>query len=271
VLGVETEIPPEIRRLFPPLKSPVPVEEEERIREHVRRLLSWYVKRAIEEDEDGIVPLDRTFPDNLYDRILRLLEEEWGEERAKRLLDEFYEILGEGLEEWLIFDFFPYHISLYKNRPIFWLLWCGERRGGRKKPYFACFLNYHKLNRDTLYKVRTLYLGRVIQEARIRLENTRAERMETRGSPSKGRRLQREILELEQMLLELEDFDRKLKALTEPLQPPPPAPKRDSWLEEKIREVRINGYNPNIDYGVLVNITPLKEAGVLHREAGRVR
>ena len=44
-----------------------------------------------------------------------------------------------------------------------------------------------------------------------------------------------------------------------------------TWLERKIAEVRDNGWTPVIDYGVRVNIEPLKEADVLHRAADRVK
>jgi hypothetical protein len=42
-------------------------------------------------------------------------------------------------------------------------------------------------------------------------------------------------------------------------------------VDQKIAEVRDNGYNPIIDYGVRVNIEPLKEAGLLHKAARRVK
>jgi hypothetical protein len=38
-----------------------------------------------------------------------------------------------------------------------------------------------------------------------------------------------------------------------------------------VAAVQANGYAPDPDPGVLVNITPLKEAGVLHPAAERVR
>jgi hypothetical protein len=43
------------------------------------------------------------------------------------------------------------------------------------------------------------------------------------------------------------------------------------WLEKAIAEVRDNGWNPIIDYGVRVNIEPLKELKILHPAADRVK
>jgi hypothetical protein len=42
-------------------------------------------------------------------------------------------------------------------------------------------------------------------------------------------------------------------------------------VKEKVNEIVANGYNPNLDYGVRVNIEPLKQKGILPRGAERVR
>ena len=265
-----TEIPPEIRRLFPPLKSPVPVDEEQRIQEHMRRLLSWYIKRVITEDEDGIVPLNKTFKDNLYDQVVALIEREWGEKRAQKMLDEIYEILGKTLEDWLFEDYFDYHRELYKNRPIFWLIGAFNRRNVP----FGCFVNFHKLTADTIHKIRTYYLMKVRKETQIELDNRMNEYSsmnENEKRSRKGKRIAKEIDRLRENLRCLEELDEKLKNLTKPLEKPKVPKENASWLEQKIYEVRVNGYRPVLDYGVLVNITPLKEAKVLHKAAERVK
>jgi len=257
------EIPPEIRRLFPPLKSPTPVEEKIRIQEHVKRLLSWYAKRVILADDDGIVPLNKTFEDNLYDRIVDLMEKEWGEERVQKLLDEIYKILGKTLERWLFDDYFPYHLSLYKNRPIFWLLGTFQNRR-KDNPPFACFLNFHKLTPDTLPKVRMLYLSRAIEETKIQYDNN----MEDYSSMDSIAQI---VAKLRENLSLLEDLDRKIEGLTKPANYLKPPEENASWLERKIYEITERGYHPVLDYGVLVNITPLKKSGILHKASERVK
>jgi hypothetical protein len=271
--AVGEEIPPEIRRLFPPLKSPASVKEEIRIQEHVKRLISWYAKRVILEDRDGIVPLNGTFEDNLYDQVVGLMEKEWGEERTQRLLDEIYKILSKTLGDWLFGDYFPYHCSLYKNRPIFWLL--GPfRTGGKGNPPFACFLNFHKLTSDTIPKVRMFYLSKVMQENKVQLDVKMREYSfmndeEKRGR--RGKRIAQAIDKLRGNLNHLEDLNKRLEELTRPASYLKAPKENDSWLEKKIYEVRENRYQPILDYGVLVNITPLKKAGVLHKSSERVR
>jgi hypothetical protein len=46
---------------------------------------------------------------------------------------------------------------------------------------------------------------------------------------------------------------------------------RSEWVKEKVNEIVANGYSPNLDYGVRVNIEPLKQKGILPRDAERVR
>lgn len=262
----EDEIPPEIRRLFPPLKTPKKVGEEERIKEHVRRLLSWYAKRVIVADPDGIVPLNKTFSDNLTDGILSLMEKEWGTERTMKLQDEIYEILGLTLEEWFRDKFFSYHISLYKNRPIFWLIGAYIK----KRPVFSCFIYYHKLTDDTLPKVRKLYLAKAKYELQAKIEK-KVNKYKKAEEKDEDQALSMLIKDIDQISGELEAlkmFDEAIEVLTRPVDD---KPSFISWFSEKVYEVRKNGYCPNIDYGILVNITPLKEVGILHKAAERVK
>ena len=70
---------------------------------------------------------------------------------------------------------------------------------------------------------------------------------------------------------ELDAFDAALTAIHNPRQEKYKLPRRPRWVDEKIAEVRDNGWTPVIDYGVRVNIEPLKEAKVLPRAADRVK
>ena len=91
------------------------------------------------------------------------------------------------------------------------------------------------------------------------------------GDNKRASRLQNELDEAKETLMELEDFSKRLEELTKPRPHPTVLPDDASWVERKIAEVRDNGYNPVSDYGVMVNITPLIEAGVLHPAANRIR
>jgi len=43
------------------------------------------------------------------------------------------------------------------------------------------------------------------------------------------------------------------------------------WVPEKVNEIVSQGYRPHRDYGVRVNIEPLKQAGVLAEAARRIK
>jgi len=247
---------------------------EERIREHVRRLLSFYVRQSVEADPDGIVPLDTAFEDNLLDAVRCRLAADFGEGRVPELEAEIAEILGKSLERWLAEGYFEYHVNLYKRRPIFWQL-TSERlgRGRRRHAAFSCLLHYHRLTRDTLPKVQAFYLRDVRDRARWERDRLRKELESARaaGDRSRERDLRRQHEAAADRVDELDALDAALTELHNPRREKYKLPKRSRWVDEKIAEVRDDGWTPVIDYGVRVNIEPLKEARVLPRAADRVR
>lgn len=46
---------------------------------------------------------------------------------------------------------------------------------------------------------------------------------------------------------------------------------RSQWVKDKVKEIVAEGYKPNLDYGVRVNIEPLKQKGILPKDAERVK
>jgi len=124
---------------------------EDQIIEQIKHMLSYYVKRVIEFDEDGIVPLDEMFPDNLTSKVRQWIAEDFGADQVDRIEKELHQLLGKTLKEWLAQEYFDFHVSLYKNRPIFWQL-VSYRLGRSRSPpgAFSCFVHYHKLTRDTI-------------------------------------------------------------------------------------------------------------------------
>jgi len=83
--------------------------------------------------------------------------------------------------------------------------------------------------------------------------------------------LQGEYEEAMDEYLELLEFDKKLEEVSTPRDELTEFDEDTRWVIRKIAEVMNDGWNPSIDYGVLVNITPLKEAGLLHPAANRVK
>jgi hypothetical protein len=247
---------------------------EERIKDHVQRLLSFYVRQAIEADEDGIVPLDESFPDNLVDRVRACIARDFGPDQVARREQEIYEILGKSLAEWLARDYFEFHVNFYKRRPIFWQLTSYRLGRGRRAPgAFSCFLHYHRLTRDTLPKVQAFYLAGVKERAEREREYLfrELEAARTAGDRRRVRRLTKEYEAAVARVEELERFDRALTTVHNPRPDPYPLPANPRWVHRAIAEVRDNGWTPILDHGVRVNIEPLKEAGLLPKEADRVK
>lgn len=218
--------------------------DDEKRREHVRRLVSWCVLNALKEKRDGILPVTPVAGEvSAVDAVRRGLEAEFGEAAAFRLESDIGQVLGQPLADWLDGPFVRWHTPLYKRRPIIWHL-------ASPKNAFGCFVYLHKLDGDTLRKVQTLYLWprrRGIEAAR-----DEARRALTAGDRSASRRLEA----AEALLDDLAEFEKRLLSVIQ-AQVKCAIPE---WAEGPFR----NGvYDPVLDDGVKVNLTPLQEAGVL--------
>jgi len=244
---------------------------ETKIREHVQRLVSYYIKQVIESDEDGIVPLKE-----LTQKIRERIKKDFEKNQQERVESEIDQILGKNLNQWLLEDYFSFHVSLYERRPIFWHVTSSHyarKRGSIGA--FNCLLHYYKLDRDTIPKIRTRqqYLKGILDGAKWKTERLRRELQEAKNTGDRRieRQLQAEYEDALDGYQELLAFDQKLAEVSKQRDSPTELDEDASWVERKIAEVRDNGYNPVIDYGVLVNITPLKEARLLHPAANRVK
>src|SRR5207302_3226716 len=116
--------------------------------------------------QDGIIPLVACGEEpTAYGRIRLRLEQQFGEKGADQSEQEFRQWIGRPIEDWLKRDFFKRHIQQFKQRPIAWHFVSPERN-------FEAFVLYHRLSRETLYKLRTTYAGGLI--GRLRAEQDRA-------------------------------------------------------------------------------------------------
>jgi hypothetical protein len=210
------ERPPEL--VWPQMEGK---SDREKRREHVRRLLSYFCLAALKADGDGIVPLvEGTGEPTLLDRLRERLEKEFGPEAAFQLEDDAGRVLGRPVDDWLDGQFIRWHTQLYKKRPV---LWHVASPGGT----FGALLYYHKLDRDTLSKVRNVYL-RTLRD-RLGLQLAEARQAEDHQA----------VDCLESALDDLLMLDERLGGIIEA------------------------GYDPVIDDGVVANILPLQEAEVL--------
>jgi hypothetical protein len=210
--------------------------------EHVRRFFSYYALQAVRQDDDGIVPLAgcAAREPSLMDRIRAELEATFGPRVAYQLEQDAAAYIGRDVETQLHTYFFHhFHAGLYKKRPVLWHL-------TSDKKHFAVLLDIYRLDRDTLPKVRALYLWPQMEAVRTRLAIARAD--EAVG----------QVASLEAELADLEDVDERLARVIEgrvKVRLPP-------WAQGPYREGK-PPYDPDLDDGVKVNLLPIQKAGLL--------
>lgn len=240
--------------------------------EYVKRLISYYAKKAIESDKDGIVPLQEMFPDNLATQVRQQIIADFGKANLDRIEKELEKILGKTLPDWLAEDFFDFHVTLYRRRPIFWQLTSEHFGSGRSRQYaFSCFLYYRKVTKDSLRRIQALYLNKVREHILMEKDYISHELVSASEDRKKELGLRQQYAQISEKLDELEKFNTVLTELHKPRRIKTKLSKDSKWMDQKIAEVRDEGWNPILDYGVRVNIEPLKDMGLLSHAAEKVR
>jgi hypothetical protein len=224
--------------------------------EHVWRLLSYAVKHVMQADEDGIVPcLPVSGETPLLDRVHAELSTYFPRRDVNEIEVEIVNELrrkvkgydrAESIREWLDNVYFAYHVSLYKNRPIFWHI---SSKQGKGPAAFAALVHYHRFDKDRLAKLRGVYLrearGVFHREAALAGQQGRAE----------------DRLEWQAKVEEAEELDRRLQRVQEGFHHG--AEDFRILTPWKAEGQRPKGWDPDINDGVKVNIEPLQRAGVL--------
>lgn len=251
--------------------------------EHIRRLIHYLAHQAICEDADGIVPLsdtytaDRRLERGLAARVREKLQTLFGEQAMMTIERELQEALGRSLDEWMASDFFEYHVGLYRLRPIIWQLVppypSGRRRRGASS-CFGVFIYWHKLDADTLRKVQRVYLQPHLNalEQRVAEAERRLVELQRNGASLRAEReAERQLEAVRAQWNALREMNARIDEWLRPRSEPLSIRTRSAWVEEKANEIVAGGYRPNRDYGVRVNIEPLKQAGLLPPAADRVK
>ena len=243
--------------------------EEMKIRDHVARLLSFYIRKILDSNADGVVPLHR-----LVEQLRNELANDFGEAETNTKEKEIQKMFGKSLEEWIATEYFDFHVNLYKRRPVYWHLTSSNFSSARRSSGAVnLFIHYHKLDRDTVPKIISNYLKPEVDASKWKTERLKRELQEARDKSNKvkEKELSKQLETTLSVLEELQGFQEALETVHNPPTDKTKLPRNPTWLQQKTSEVRDNGYGPVIDYGVRVNIEPLKEAGLLHKAAQRVK
>jgi hypothetical protein len=224
--------------------------------EHVWRLLSYAVKRVVEGDEDGVVPLlhvsgEASLLDRVHAELARLFPGRDVNGVEVEIVNELKRKVkgydrAESIREWLENVYFVYHASLYKNRPIFWHI---SSKQGKSSAAFAALVHYHRFDKDRLAKLRGVYLREAVGVFR----------RESALAGQQGRAEDR--LEWQAKVEEAEELDRRLQRVQEAFHQG--AEDYRILTPWKTEHERPKGWDPDINDGVKVNIEPLQRAGVL--------
>jgi hypothetical protein len=209
----------------------------------VENLLTHRIWELCKRDEDGIIPYADGLRDPpLLDQVRGEIEEVFGAENAVSIEAEMDDILGRGgLAHWLENPFFKKHKSQFKRRPILWHITSRDK-------HFRVLVYYHKLDRDTLPKVRSQYLWSLLERVRTRLRAAKAQ-----DPPDV-----KAIGDLEETIADLEDCDERLeRVIRGDVDVDLP-----DWAVGPYRDGK-PPYDPDLDDGVKVNILPLQAARLL--------
>lgn len=188
----------------------------------------------VEISPDGILVDDPESPDDMVSRVRDVFEAVW-RDRADDIESEACEILGvSDLRDYFRDPklFFDYHIKQYsrsrRKAPIYWLLQSPKRS-------YGVWLYYHRLNKDTLFKVLAMHVEPKIRLEQARLDQMRAKRRELGAGGSEAKRMERAIDRHEVLMSDLHTFRDRLRRAAE------------LYLE------------PDLDDGVVLNMAPLGE------------
>jgi len=225
-------------------------------------------------DADGIIPLTPgTGEATLLERVRARIGEEFPDGSVSAIEREFEEVMGKSLEDWLHTEFFKHHTKQFKKRPIAWQVQ-SSKFTKKKQPAFSCLAYYHKLDGDTLYKIKNQYVGPLRQRYETEMRG-----IESIPATSRNEVQERRFRELEGLIGELKTFGEALADVAEngfaskTLEKIAKSEPLDSWCsidgtrpapadrEAFLRQEK--GYIPDINDGVRVNVVPLQKAGLL--------
>ena len=193
-------------------------------------LLTDVIRTVLAKDDDGVIPLgDKLGEERLAIRIEREMMER-GYSPAQ--FNQVCQLLGCPLEKYLLEHFFQQlsdHLNLFMylpKTPFIWHLTSGSYHA------LELYVSIYQWNRDTLYRVRSIYASN--RESSI---SDRLNSIDT--STTEGRM---EAQNLKAQLAELQTFC------------------------QKVDDLLASGYDPKLDDGVGKNIAPLQKRGMLSYE-----
>jgi hypothetical protein len=159
------------------------------------------------KDQDGLLVVDPTHPDDIASKVLCALDIMFGEDEAAKLVKQALNTNGDplsSLRDYLADKFFKEHVQKYRKRPIYWYL-------RSVKGNYGLWLYYHRLDKDILFKALLKYVEPKIRLEEDRLKTLRGRKESVGNSGREAKQLEKDIDRQEQFVSELRDFEEKLR------------------------------------------------------------
>jgi type II restriction/modification system DNA methylase subunit YeeA len=104
-------------------------------------------------DEDNVLPIldGDWFQDDIKERFKKFLKVTFGEEHYEENLQFIEDAIGRDIRSYFLKEFYPYHLKMYKKRPIYWLF-------SSPKGTFNALIYMHRYNKDTVSIILNNYL-----------------------------------------------------------------------------------------------------------------
>lgn len=197
----------------------------------VFELVTDVIRQLLADDDDGVIPIiERSGEEQLAIRLEQAILHR-GFSAAQ--FGQMVEILGGDINSYLHNKFFAqlsYHLDVFKYLPATPFIW---HISSGKYHALECFVSIYKWSRDTLFRLKSIYVANRETALRDRLMNLSV----NEDGASK--------IECELIREQLNELDA---------------------FRLKVDELLAEGYEPKLDDGVGKNIAPLQQKGMLSYE-----
>jgi len=200
-------------------------EPSEDFPEQVKDLLLHFTLRAVNDSDDGILPVSTIDGEgDLLAHVESEFERVWGEYADNRLA-EVDDVLGSksaaeeaypNLRTWLEEDLFDYHVSKFDRTPILWRFTTERLVSDPEGEGFGCLVDYHQLGDGVFDRLQNRYLEPRKSLLRERRSAANRRRSDDSLSASEQAEAAEEYARCESGLEQIAVFEDRLVELAQP-------------------------------------------------------
>lgn len=156
-------------------------------------------------DADNAIPIldGEWFTDDITERFKSFLRLTFGAENYAENLAFLEGAIGRDIRSYFLREFYPHHLKMYKNRPIYWLF-------SSPKGAFNCLIYMHRYTPDTVSVVLSRYLRELITKLEVRQRNLEQVGIRSASSQREKTAALKEIEKLGKTLAELKSYEREV-------------------------------------------------------------